>query len=385
MLYGLGTILGAGIYVLVGEVAARSGGLAPFSFVLSGVVAALTGLTFAELAARYPESAGEAVYVREAFGFDKLAIVVGLAIVTSGITSAAAITKGFIAYLDLFVVLPDPVGAGLFVGGLAFVTIAGVNLSVGAAASMTVIEVIGLLLVIVGGFSAIDPGVLAEGFSNGAETVGFSGLMAGSFLAFYAFIGFEDMVNVAEEVKDPTRVIPKALIVALSMATVLYVVVALVCLSVLTPVELAASEQPLAEVFAKATGSHPGWLGVIGLIAVTNGALVQVIMGSRVLYGLAKRGWLPRWVGTVSATTHTPWVAALMVSFIIWALASTFELANLGDVTSFVVLSVFTLVNAALIKLKKRPHDGFSVPLWVPWAGLVCNVCFLLFRFVGGG
>lgn len=379
LLYGLGTILGAGIYVLVGEIAGTAGAWAPVSFLVAGGLALFCGLSFGELSARFPVSAGEAAYVEAGFDAPRLATVVGLLVALTGVVSASAIVRGFTGYLAAFVVVPDPLAISGLVLLLGLVAALGVDLSVGAAAVMTLLEVVGLLLVVGVAWPALAevPGRMAD---SGGD-VGAVAVFVGAFLSFYAFIGFEDMVNSAEEARDPERTMPWAILGALGVATVLYVVVAAVCVGALSPEELAASDAPLTEVYARHGGSRE-LLGGIGLFAVANGALVQIIMGSRVLYGLARRGWLPAPLARVSPRTHTPVVATVLVTGVVLLLALSFPLSALAQVTSFVLLGVFGLVSAALWRIKGqgRPEPAFTVPRAVPLVGAVLVGAFLIFR-----
>lgn len=381
-LYGIGTVLGAGIYVLVGEVAGEAGLLAPLSFLLASLVAALTGLSFAEWTSRRPESAGEAVFVREGLGSDRLATLVGLAVALTGIVSAGAIAVGFAGYFQVFFAVPDAVATGGLVIALGLLAAWGIDESAGAAVVMTIIEIGGLLLVLWVGREHLaalpsHAGDLFVPTSPGAA----GGVFVGAFVSFYAFIGFEDLVNSAEEVKDPERNLPLALLITLITATALYLLVATTCVLALPLEELSASDRPLAEVYARATGREPLLISGISTIAVANGALVNMIMASRVLYGLSRRGWLPDGFGRVNARTRTPLLATAVITLLVLALAVSFPLSTLAQVTSLIILAVFGLVNVALWRVKGRStHDGFTVPRWVPVAALATIVALLGYR-----
>lgn len=380
-LYGLGTILGAGIYVLVGEVAARAGAFAPWSFLAAALVAAVTGLSFAAFVRRHPESAGEAVYVQAGFGARWLSTAVGLGVALSGVVSAATIAVGFAGYVRVFA----PAAPGwLATGGLVLVLGAvaawGIDLSTRAAAVMTVVELAGLVLVIAvagGEAGAVDAAALVPP----AEWDAWAGIGLGGFLAFYAFIGFEDMVNLAEEVEAPRRSLPKAIAIALGAATLLYVAVALVCVLALPAAELASSDAPLAAVYAHATGSDPWLISAIGLVAVSNGALVQIVMGSRVLYGMARKQWLPAALAHVHPRRKTPLRATALVTAVILALALALPLATLAQVTSTVLLVVFTLIHAALWRVRRADGMG-GRKLVLPVVGVLLTVGLLAVRIV---
>ena len=230
--YGLGNILGAGIYVLVGKVVGEAGYLAPFSFLLASIIAGLTAFTFAELASRFPVSAGETVYVFEGFGKKQLSILVGLLIIMTGVVSAATIARGFVGYLNVFLDTPGWLSIILLLSVLGTVAIWGIMESVRMAAVLTTLEVLGLLLILfVTAPYFTDLPSRINDFSPGWDLAVWPGIFSGAFLAFYAFVGFEDMVNVAEEVKNPQRNLPRGILLALATSTVLYVAVAFAVLA----------------------------------------------------------------------------------------------------------------------------------------------------------
>ncbi len=379
--YGLGNILGAGIYVLVGKVAGSAGLYAPLSFLTASLVAGLTAFTYVELSTRFPVSAGEAVYVRKGLGYTPLSVLVGLLIILMGAVSAATISRGFVGYLQVLWSAPEGLAISaliLVLGGLA---IWGIREAVGIAAVITGAEIFGLLLVIwVGSDALVAPATQWQALWPPFDWVAWNGILFGAFLAFYAFIGFEDMVNVAEEVKHPGINLPRAILLALLISSLLYVAVALVAVMALPAAQLAQSDAPLALIFTAATGRSPWLLSLIGMLAVVNGALVQIIMGSRVLYGMSSQGWLPAPLAWVSARTHTPVLATLLMAGLVLLLALAFPLITLAQSTSLLVLLVFALVNLALIRLKVRdPHPAGAtcIPGWVPWAGMVTCVGLL--------
>jgi amino acid transporter len=386
--YGLGTILGAGIYVLVGKVAGLAGLYAPVAFLVAAVVAALTAFSYAELSARYPKSAGEAVYVQEGFGMRPLSIAVGILLVLSGLVSSATLANGFVGYLDVFVELPRWLVIGLLVTALGALAVRGIAESAIAASLVTLIEIAGLILII--GIStdslATLPARLPElvpPFEAGAWT----GIAAGAFLAFYAFIGFEDMVNVAEEVKDPRRTMPRAILLALVVSSALYLLVATAAVLALPLEELVDTAAPLALLFERETGQSPIVIALISLFAVVNGALVQIIMGARVLYGMSEAGWLPRWLGRVHPRRRTPHYATALMTAGVLVLALWLPLVTLATATSFLILVVFALIHAALLRVKRRHPavPGARVyPPWIPAAGLAATLGMLAFQIFTG-
>jgi amino acid transporter len=371
-LYGLGNILGAGIYVLVGKVAGFAGSSTTLAFIIAMVTAAVTALSYMELAGRYPVSASVSVYLHQAFGKRWLSTTIGLAMVGGGVASAAALAQGFAGYLKSFISVPTTVSSVSLLAVLGAIAIKGIGESAKMAAVLTGLEVLGLVLVIwfgrtafthidVGGLVALDP------------AVGIGGLFAGAFLAFYAFIGFEDMVNVSEEVKNPSRTMPLAILLALLVSTALYLLVVVVSTTLVSPSDLAESEAPLTLVIERSGASQGVLLSTIGMIAAMNGVIVQIIMGSRILYGLATEGWIHSRFARVHRAYQTPVTATLVVLAAMIAGTVLLPLVSLAQLTSLLVLIIFTLVNAALIAIKRRhrDHGGYiKVPTAVPYVGV---------------
>ncbi|MEJ2346897.1 MAG: amino acid permease [Gammaproteobacteria bacterium] len=384
--YGLGNILGAGIYVLVGKVAGVAGPYTPWAFLIALVLALFTALSYAELASRFPFSAGESVYLQEGLGVPFLSVGVGLLIVLAGVLSSAAIVQSFVAYLEVFVSVPRLPAVAVVVALLGGVAAWGISASVRVAVLFTVLEIAGLVLVIGAG-----SGALAQLPERAAQLRppltwdAWHGLLFGALLAFYAFIGFEDMVNVAEEVKAPERAMPAAIITALAVAAVLYILVALVAVLAVSPQQLAASNAPLALIYHSATGRAPVLVSVIALFAVINGALIQIIMGSRVLYGLSAQGWLPPLLSRIHPRRHTPVLATALVAAAVLVLALSFSVQGLAEHTSLVILLVFVLVNWSLWRVKRRAPRPAGVrvfPAWVPVAGGLSSAAFVLFELI---
>lgn len=385
-LYGVGTTVGAGIYVLVGKVAGAAGLLAPVSFVLAALLAAFSALSFAELSSRFPRSAGEALYVSEGLGARRLGTIVGLLVVLSGIVSSATISIGAAGYLNTLIVAPDTpaiIGIILLLGAIA---VWGIREAVTIAAVLTLIEVAGLLLIVWvgrGAFGAIPEAVSAQPPILDLAVLG--GVASGVVLAFFAFIGFEDMVNVAEEVRDVRRTLPRAIILTLVITTLIYLVVSLVATFSLPVAQVAASDAPLALIYAEATGRSPWPISLIGLVAVVNGALIQIIMGSRVLYGLARQEQFFPVFGMVNRHTRTPIAATVAVTGTVLVFALALPLENLARLTSLIVLVVFAIVNLALVVLKIRQPaaaDGVVFPIWIPIVGFGVSAIFVVFQTV---
>jgi len=384
-LYGLGTILGAGIYVLIGEVARVAQMFAPFAFAIAALIAGFTAFAYAELTARIPRSAGEAVYVQAAFARNWLAAGTGWAVVVVGIISAATIAKGVTGYAQLYTQLPAPAIVAILIVALGLLAAWGVRETAWTAVAVTMAEVFGLLLVIaLGGWHIPRADVNWSDLVPPLASVPWAGIFAGAFLAFYAFIGFEDMVNMAEEVREPRRNLPLAILLALVISTLLYMLVAVVCV-VTVPVEvLATSDAPLAAVIESTGFSAHISIGPIGMVAVVNGALIQLVMAARVLYGMGGNGLAATWLASVHPYTRTPLLATFLVTALALLLALTFPLVHLAQATSFVTLIIFTTVNLALLRLKRRePRVAgiVSYPRWVPGTGAILCVGLLLLQF----
>ncbi len=385
-LYGLGVTVGAGIYVLVGATADEAGPHAAVSFVVAAFVVSLTALSYAELATRYPVSAGEAAYVEAGFESSWLALVVGLAVAASGVISASAVAIGAASYLQALTGLGEVFLTIAVILTMGLIALWGIAQSVFVAAVITVIEISGLLFVMGWGLSAPDPqGVAWVEMIPAPEIDVWRGIFAASLLAFFAFVGFEDMANVAEEVKDPIRTIPRAILWTLGAATLLYLGTTTAVLLVVPLEVLSTSAAPLALVFADAPELVRQGFGAVAIVATVNGVLIQMIMASRVLYGLADRGHLPAALATVGQRTRTPVVATLVVVAIIVLLTQTLPIAVLAERTSQVVLFVFVLVNLSLIRLKSKGGEEakhFRVPFFVPLLGVATSVMLFGSGFV---
>ena len=381
-LYGLGTILGAGIYVLIGEVARQAGPAVPAAFLLSAVIAAFSALSYAEISGRLPKSAGEAAYVDAAFRLPSVAALTGWAVIAAGVVSSATLVRGFIGYLSVFVDLPAQLVIVALVVSLGALAAWGIAESMWVAAVVTIIEVIGLLAVC---FVARDSLSLFPGRFSGMmpllDTTAWAGVLSGAFVAFYAFIGFEDMVNVAEEVIEPERTLPRAIVAALILSTSLYLLVAVTASLALPTDVLTRTDAPMAAI-VESRGISPAYISFVGLFAVINGALIQLIMASRVLYGLGAQGLIWRGFASVHARRHTPVVATVVIAAAILFFSLTLSLGRLAQFTSFIALSVFAAVNLSLIVLKRRSSRGpvYTVPRFVPVIGAALCLGILLFQ-----
>lgn len=380
--YGLGTIVGAGIYVLIGEVAGLAGPWSPLSFVLAAIIAGFTGLSYAELVGRYPRSAGEAVYVSHAFAMPWLTQVVGWSVVLTGLVSAATLLNGFAGYFThLFGGSDQVVIAGALLL-MCLLACSGVKQSVSVAVVITLLELLGLLLVVAASSNSVTEAANWQRWHSELNHYSWTAIASAAFLAFYAFIGFEDMVNMAEEVNDASASLPKAIIVAIVASTAIYIVVALTAVISVDVGVLAQSRAPLATLAEQSTWLSPSLLGMISLIAIVNGAIVQLLMAPRVVYGITQSSPRWQWLARIHPKTQTPIVATVFISLCILVFALALPLAKLAQLTSTIILCLFILVNAALIVIKKRhAYSGFQVNIIVPIFGVVTSLLLLLAQF----
>jgi len=355
--YGLSVIVGAGIYVAIGAVIQRAGDGAPLAFVAAGVPAVLTGLCYAELAGRFPEAGGAAAYVRHCFGSDRLAQATGAVLTLTVAVGAASIAKGASQYMSALLPIPEPLSVGALI--LIFSIIAGIGVreSVGLAALTGVVELVGLGAAASAGFwSAPWPWHL----DIPATWPAWNGVLAGAFIAFFAFLGFETLSNIAEEVRDPHRTVPRGIVGAVAASILVYVVV---CLALI--VSGRAGDRPLLDIF---TGKAATVFAIVGFLAVANGVLVHIVMLARLFYGMARMGELPGLLAVVHPRTRTPIPATVLAGGIILAAAFTLPFEDLLRLTNALTLGIFALVNLALWRVKRSgaPTQGLSTPLWLP-------------------
>ncbi|KTD59946.1 APC family permease [Legionella shakespearei] len=377
--YGLGTILGAGIYALVGEVAKRAGQFTPLSFLIASILALFTAISYAELSSRFPQSAGSALYVRRAFDKTWLSGLIGWVVVLTGVISAATISHGFVNYFVLFFPLSSYLIIFLLLALFAGLAIWGIKESATVIMLMTLIEVGGLLMIIFYGRATFD----SIDISQITWPASFDGVLMGAFLAFYAYIGFEDMVNTAEETIKPEKTLPKAIFIALGSATILYILVAWVIVRSFPSEVLAHTNMPLVEII-KQQGQSPVLFSIIALISISNGILVQIIMASRLIYGMAKQDNAPRIFSKVYSKTQTPVLSTLLVVGIILLFAYALPITTLAKITSTIMLCVFLMIHASLIKIKlteKKSEGAFSMPIFFPIISIVLTLMFLGMQF----
>jgi APA family basic amino acid/polyamine antiporter len=383
--YGVGDILGAGIYALVGQIAGIAGRLSWLAFLIALVVASFTGLTYSELGSRFPRSGGESHFCQQAFRKRWLAQLIGWIVFCSGVVSLAATSVAFKGYLQSMVpALPSIAIVVAVLCTLAVLNFIGIHISSAANIVFTLIETSGLLLIVCLGLAYLvagDAAVVPTGNPVPAnQAIGLTALLQAAALAFFAFIGFEDLVNVAEECHNPRRDMPLAILLSAGIAGTLYVIVILVATRIVPPGQLSESEAPLMLVVAKAAPWFPHWVFTgIALFAVVNTGLLNFITASRLLYGMAQDRLLPSFLGSVHSKRQTPYWSILIVFVAAVGLATTGSLAYLAGTTSVLLLAVFATMNLALLRLKFKgdlPAGGFSVPVLVPAIGVI--ICCVL-------
>jgi amino acid transporter len=379
LLFIVGDVLGTGIYALVGEVAGGVGGAVWSAFAVALGLAFVTAFAYAELVTKYPQAAGAALYVNKAFKTPFVTFMVAFAVMASGVTSAATAARAFGGdYLSEFVTWPTTIVGCAFILVLAAINFRGISESVKSNVLMTLIELAGLVLIIVIGVGALaagegDPGRALE-FKPG--TTPLLAVLGGAALAFYALIGFEDSVNVAEEARDPSKIFPKALFGGLAIASVIYLFVTFTASMVVPTETLADSSGPLLEVVRLGPLSVPTEVfAPIALVAITNTALLNMIMASRLLYGMGNQGIIPRVFASVHSGRRTPWVAIIVTSVAGIALVLTGDLEKLADTTVVLLLLVFILVNISALVLKRDrvEHDHFHAPRAMPVLGALVS------------
>jgi APA family basic amino acid/polyamine antiporter len=363
--YGVGLILGAGIYAVLGEAAGVAGDALPTSFVVAAVVTSFTGLSYAELASRFPRGEGDYVYVREALGSKRLAETVAFLRVFVGAVSAAAVALAFAGYLQTFVPAPTvPVAVGLVVLA-SVVNVWGIDVSAKLNLLFTVAEVAGLAVVIWFGRATWGTVAVFE------APFGVPGVVEGAFLAFFAYLGFGSIVNVAEETEDPTRTIPRAIVLAIAVTTVFYVLVALSAVGVVDWRALGESASPLSLVARAAGGERAAAVvGAIALTSTANTVLILLVSTSRLVYGVSKAEHrsFPSVFARVHAGRRTPYLAVALVGGVTVPFTLLDDLGQVAGLANAGLLVVFVLVNAALLKLRfDAPADrsGFTAPLTV--------------------
>lgn len=389
--YGTGTILGAGIFVVIGEVVGEAGALSPLAYALAALVAVFTALSFAELGARIPTAGGAIDYVEKAFDSRLLAVIVGWTLVVANIVSGATITTGFVSYLSSFVSVPGWAATLGLVTVLTIISVAGMKQSAWFMTTTTLVGIVTLLVILwaTRGSLMAAPGRMM-GALDSFDGAAASGLFAGAFLAIYSFIGFGDMAQTAEEVKDVKRTLPRAIVLALIIVFVFYILVAAALVGNENVSEIADAKAPLVKA-AEREGYPALPLAIASLFVIINGGLTQVIAASRLLMDMGRdEGGAPGWLGRVNDRTRTPVISTLVTSAVVLALALFVPLKNLASGTSLAILLVFVAVNAALWQLKRKGQPDDVPNLWTAVPILGCVFCLLamggqVFLWIGAG
>lgn len=381
-LFILGDVLGAGIYALMGELSAEVGGVLWAPLAVALLLALLTAGSYAELVTKYPRAGGAAVFAERAFGKPIVSFLVGFSMLAAGVTSAAGLALAFGGdYLATFIDVPAVLAAVVFLLLVACLNARGISESLKSNVVMTVIELSGLVIVIavvalmVGGGNG-DVGRAGE-FPD-ATSPGLA-ILGGAILAYYSFVGFETSANVIEEVKDPSRVYPRALFGALITAGLVYVLVGLASAIALPSEELSQSTGPLLDVVKASGAGVPDWLfSLIALVAVANGALLTMIMSSRLAFGMAEQGLLPSALARVLPNRRTPWVAIVATTVVAMLLTLIGDLSTLAETVVLLLLVVFLSANVSVLVLRRDrvAHDHFRVWTFVPVLGI--GSCVLL-------
>jgi len=382
---GVGIILGAGIYALVGVAASYAGNSLWLSFLIAAIIAAFTGLSYAELSSIFKTDSAEYNYTKKAFN-RKLALIIGLFVVSSGVLTATTVSIGFSNYLNALTGLPILVFAGLLIIFLSLLNFTGIKLTTKVTIAATFLEVFGLLVIIVLGikyWGTVD--LLSFDF-------GLKGVLQAAALIFFAYMGFEDIVKLSEETKYPRKNIPKALIFSIVITTVLYILVAISAISIMGHKQLALSNAPLAEAASIPLGQLAFLiLAVIALFSTMNTVLLSLVASSRMTYGLAKEQAIPEKLGKVHKKTNTPWIAILLTAIMGLFLLFFKNIETIANITNITLFVTFGFVNASLLALRyKKDHIKvrFRAPLNIgrfsitAFLGLIFSIVMLVYSVI---
>jgi len=385
LLFIVGDILGTGIYALTGQVAKQVGGVVWLPFLIAFVVALITAFSYLELVTKYPKAAGAALYTHKAFGIHFITFIVAFAVMCSGITSASTASRAFAVNFSSAFGLGLEGGTGIIWLGLAFMAIVaivnfrGVGESVKANVVLTCVELTGLLIVIVIGLWAIGAGQgdvsRITQFETPEGVSAFWPVIAATTLAFFAMVGFEDSVNMAEETKEPSRIFPKILLAGLLITGVIYVLVSISAVTLVPPAELGEGEAPLLKVVEAGAPAFPiGIFAFITMFAVANSALINMLMASRLVYGMSREHVLPPVLGRVHSGRRTPYIAIAFTTLLAFGLITFVgSVPQLGGTTALLLLCVFTIVNVTVLVLRKDKvaHEHFRAPTILPVLGAI--------------
>ncbi len=362
-MYGVGLILGAGIYVLIGEAAGFAGNSMWISFLLGSIVAIFAGLSYAELSALFPKAAAEYTFVKNAFKNDFFAFIIGWLTTITSIIVAATVSLGFGGYLTQFIEIPITIGAIFLIGILSIVNFIGIKESTWANTIFALITASGLIFIIFLGFIT-EP---IESMDYFEAPNGMTGIILAFVLIFFAFIGFEDMANVAEEVRKPQKTIPRAIILSVIITGIIYILVSLSVIRILNWEELAVSSAPLADVAHSILGINGSiTLSLIALFATASTVLITLVAGARILYGMAKSNALPQFLGRIHPKTKTPWIAVIGILVTSVGFAFVGDIVVVANITVFAVVITFAVINLAVIVLRYTESElerPFKVPI----------------------
>jgi len=378
-MYGVGLILGAGIYVLIGEAAGFAGDAVWIAFMLGSIVALFAGLSYAELSSIFPKAGAEYIFVKNAFKNNFFAFIIGWLTVITSMIMAATVALGFGGYFSEFLNIPIVISAIILIGILSVVNFIGIKETSWTNTVFTIIEDAGLILVIIIGFTISDP----EPVNYFESPTGFTGIIIAFVLIFFAFIGFEDMANVAEEVRNPKKIIPRAIILSVMISGIIYVLVSLAVVRVINWEDLSLSAAPLAEVVKKGLGiqGHIIFSG-IALFAITNTVLITLVAGARMIYGMGRDKSFPNILAKVHSKTKTPWVAIIAIMTVSIGFSFIGDIVIVANITVFAVVITFGAINLSVIVLRYTEPDikrEFRIPLNIgkfpvlPMFGLVIS------------
>jgi APA family basic amino acid/polyamine antiporter len=406
-MYGVGLILGAGIYVLIGEAAGFAGNALWISFILGAIVAAFAGLSYSELTALFPRAAAEYVFVKEGFRSDFIGFMVGWLTILTSIIVAATVALGFGGYMEELTNIPILISALAILGILSFVNFIGIKESAWANTIFAIITISGLGIIIVIGF-LFPVETEIDYFEN---PLGFSGIILAFVLVFFAFIGFEDMANVAEEVKRPQRTIPRGIMLSVLITTIIYILVSLASIRIVGWEQLAESSAPLAFVAEQRLGNQGHFvLSIIALFATASTILITLVAGARIFYGMARDGSLPSKLALIHHKTKTPWLAVILIFVTAIGFSFIGDIVIVANIVVFAVVVTFAMINLSVILLRytrpdlERPYRvpvnvgkfpilplfglgatiymGFQFELEIVLAGLGILVAGIIFYFI---
>lgn len=380
--YGVGVTVGAGIFTLIAEITRLAGDHAHFSFIVAGIIAAFTSGSYALLASAYPRAAGEAIFVKHGIGF-KAGHIVGYAVIVVAITTTAVISLGVSGYIQSLIGIPKWLSVFTLLILLSGIAVLGIRESVIVASLITLIEVGTLVVIIVVGlpFAMESPRLDAvlswpTGFGE------WSSILSGSFLAFFAYIGFEDIENLAEETQDAKRAIPIAIVLTLIISTTIYALISIIAASWPSREMFTSSHAPLADLFREATGTTGSFIAIMAIVAMTNGILVQIIMASRVVYGMATENMAPAWFKVLHDTRQTPVRAIIAISSIAGMFAIFVPMIQIAELTSLIILLIFSAVNLSLYLIGRRDDAPYRLKKWRHFglSGATVSLCLVYFE-----